>query len=138
MGNACAGSAGQSARTNINNPPDSSLTLQKKDSHPMFRVSDEEVSELLKLSQCLKETQESEWLCPICQTLVYDPMSCLNCEPLYCRSCLLKLKNQRCPTCNQDKNFNTVNLKLKNMLMELSLKGCPSTGCDLANIPMTY
>ena len=65
-------------------------------------------------------------------------MSCLNCEPLYCRGCLVKLKNEKCPTCNLVKNFNPVNLKLKNMLMELPLKGCPANGCDLANIPMTY
>jgi hypothetical protein len=50
MGNACAGSAGQSARATLNNPVDSSLTLQKKDPHPMFRVSDEEVQDLLKQS----------------------------------------------------------------------------------------
>jgi hypothetical protein len=37
-----------------------------------------------------------------------------------------------------DKNFNTAHLKLKNMLMELSLKGCPAEGCELANNAMTY
>ena len=37
-----------------------------------------------------------------------------------------------------EKNFSTVNLKLKNMLLELPLKGCPSTCCDKSNIPMNY
>jgi hypothetical protein len=71
--------------------------------------------------------------------LVVDPMSCFNCEPLYCRGCLLKIKQAKCPTCNQDKNFSAVNLKLKNMLMDLRLKGCPvSPNCQFANEPMSY
>ena len=65
----------------------------------MFHVSDEIVIEMLKQCQCEKESQESEWLCPICLMLVYDPMVCQNCEPLYCRSCLNNLKNNECPTC---------------------------------------
>ena len=138
MGNACPGNPVQSGRVNLNQQATGSLIAAKQDPYPMFRVSDSDVAEVLKQAQCTKETEECEWLCPICQTLVFDPMSCLNCEPLYCRGCLLQLKNQKCPTCNQDKNFNPVNLKLKNMLMDLYLKGCPSTGCNLAGTPLTY
>lgn len=65
-------------------------------------------------------------------------MSCLNCEPLYCRSCLVNLKTQTCPTCNLPKNFNPAHLKLKNLLKELLVKGCPAKDCDRKNIPITY
>lgn len=37
-----------------------------------------------------------------------------------------------------DKNFNTLNLKLKKILMEFLLKGCSSKNCNFYNIPMTY
>ena len=104
----------------------------------MLLVSDEDVIEFLKQSQCLKESEESEWSCPICQSLVYDPMVCQNCEPLYCRSCLQKYKNKKCPTCNLVTNFNNAPLKLKNILMQLKLKGCPANKCNLVNTPMTY
>jgi hypothetical protein len=50
----------------------------------------------------------------------------------------MNLQSQKCPTCNLDKNFNPVNLKLKNILMEVLLKGCPADGCDRVDKPMTY
>ncbi len=65
-------------------------------------------------------------------------MCCQNCEPLYCRSCLVNLKNHKCPTCNLVKNFTTAPLKLKNILMALLLKGCPANGCKLNNVEMSY
>ncbi len=65
-------------------------------------------------------------------------MSCKNCEPLYCRSCLANLRTNKCPTCNLDKNFDTAHLKLKNILMSLILKGCPADGCKYFNTQLTY
>jgi len=65
-------------------------------------------------------------------------MCCKNCEPLYCRSCLANYRNNKCPTCNLDKNFSNAPLKLKNILKGLLIKGCPANGCKLENSPMTY
>ena len=114
-------------------------TVQNAELHPSFIVGENEISEHLKMATFVDEHQENEWVCPICQTLVFDPMSCYNCEPLYCKGCLIKIKQPKCPTCNMDKNFTTINLKLKNMLMELKLKGCPvSPDCQFYNEPMSY
>jgi rubrerythrin len=54
-----------------NNPEEiSDLAEQQMDYSEMFLVSDEEVSQLMKMCNCSIESQNNEWQCPICLSLV--------------------------------------------------------------------
>ena len=71
MGNNSGKTGVLSVRMTEKNPAESSTKiLPKKDFSAMFRVSNEEVSSMLKLSQCSNESQENEWQCPICLSIV--------------------------------------------------------------------
>ena len=103
---------------------------QKLPESTLHKPSDEDLYDNLKMLQFSDKKIEQEWSCPICMMVVYDPVSCKNCDPLYCRRCILRNLNNKCPTCNQESDFRPANLKLKNMLMKITIDGCPHCLCS--------
>jgi hypothetical protein len=65
-----------------------------------IKPSDEDLFDNLKMLQLSDKNTEQEWSCPICMMIVYDPVNCTNCDPLYCRRCICRNLNNKCPTCN--------------------------------------
>ena len=111
---------------------------EQKHLEQTLQPTDEELFENFKLVQFTDKENEQEWSCPICTMLVYDPVSCENCDPLYCRRCVRHNLNKKCPTCNQESEFRGANLKLKNIMMKITLEGCPHIKCDKHQAFLTY
>jgi hypothetical protein len=72
-------------------------------------------------------------LCNSCKKLLYDPVSCTECQDLFCRVCISKINEKRSSNSNLCAHSSHINVDktLKNILNKISLK-CPrsSHGCE--------
>jgi hypothetical protein len=62
--------------------------------------------------------------CNICKLIVFEPVSCKECDKLFCKACIDQW-NKPCPLCN--KSFKGVPLHklLKRFLNDILIKECP-------------
>jgi len=67
-----------------------------------------------------------EFYCNICFNIPLNPISCNECEDLFCSKCIntFLMRHNNCPSCKEVFQFRKMNKKLKNLLDSFSFK-CP-------------
>ena len=73
---------------------------------------------------------DDRFCCEICSLIIWDPVSCSECDQLYCEKCIddwIK-KSKDCPHCRKIFTKTNLNRYVKNMLYEVKLT-CPSDEC---------
>ena len=87
-------------------------------------------------------TNFNEFICPICQLLVLEPVQCKHCQlSLMCRQCLNTTPIIACLKCKKTDRFREPTRDLQKLLDDLDVvcKGPKGTGgCSLNNVSMKY
>jgi hypothetical protein len=71
--------------------------------------------------------------CVICSNILFQPMTCINCENSFCKECIIKWenKNKNCPLCKKELKTKESRI-IKNLLSDLIIK------CEKCNKDIKY
>ena len=78
-----------------------------------------------------KKTVPNSMICPICQKLIWNIVSCVKCGAVFCNSCINELiskENNSCPNCKNNPFAFGDNKPLKRFFADIKLK-CPNSKC---------